>query len=272
MARLETLEELLPETLGVDLDEGLVLDLSGHASADLEVVGEGGSIVYTTDGLTWTAATVTDDPKVKLNSVVYGPDGYFVAVGDAGTVLRSLDGVTWTALATDKKPADLGRLNSVKAVNGVLIFVGDSGTLLASTSSADLSSSKVDISGVTSENLYSAAYGAGVYLVVGSNATILASTDLTTWTRQTNLLGLDILGKNLNSIGLGSRFMAVGQDGAAIIGVLSGSASPNELLNWSKPTGGPRNELPSTQTKVAMSASSAGFLTLTADGKSESVF
>ncbi len=44
MARLETLEELLPETLGVDLDEGLVLDLSGHASADLEVVGEGGSM------------------------------------------------------------------------------------------------------------------------------------------------------------------------------------------------------------------------------------
>jgi len=44
MARLETLEELLPEALGVDLDEGLVLDLSGHASADLEVVGEGGSM------------------------------------------------------------------------------------------------------------------------------------------------------------------------------------------------------------------------------------
>jgi Protein of unknown function (DUF1631) len=44
MARLETLEELLPETLGVDLDEGLVLDLSGHESAELEVVGEGGSM------------------------------------------------------------------------------------------------------------------------------------------------------------------------------------------------------------------------------------
>jgi hypothetical protein len=181
--------------------------------------------------------------------------------------------VTWAALATDKKPAGLGRLNSVKSVNGVLIFVGDSGSLLASTNSADLSSSKVDLSGVTSENLYGATYGAGVYLVVGSNATILASTDLTkTWTRQTNLLGLDVLGKNLNSIGLGSRFMAVGESGAAIIGVVSGSASPNELLNWSKPTGGPRNELPSDQTKVAMSASSAGFLTLTANGKSESVF
>jgi len=44
MARLETLEELLPETLDIDLDEGLVLDLSGHESAELEVVGEGGSM------------------------------------------------------------------------------------------------------------------------------------------------------------------------------------------------------------------------------------
>jgi hypothetical protein len=44
MARLETLEELLPEALDLDLDEGLMLDLSGHESAELEVVGEGGSM------------------------------------------------------------------------------------------------------------------------------------------------------------------------------------------------------------------------------------
>jgi hypothetical protein len=44
MTRLERLEELLPETLDIDLDEGLVLDLSGHESAELEVVGEGGSM------------------------------------------------------------------------------------------------------------------------------------------------------------------------------------------------------------------------------------
>jgi hypothetical protein len=43
MTRLETLEELLPEALDIDLDEGLILDLSGHESADLEVVGDGGS-------------------------------------------------------------------------------------------------------------------------------------------------------------------------------------------------------------------------------------
>jgi len=44
MARLETLEELLPDSADVDIDESLVMDLSGHESSELEVVGEGGSM------------------------------------------------------------------------------------------------------------------------------------------------------------------------------------------------------------------------------------
>ena len=44
MARLETLEELLPEAEDVEIDESMVLDLSGHESSELEVVGEGGSM------------------------------------------------------------------------------------------------------------------------------------------------------------------------------------------------------------------------------------
>ena len=44
MARLETLEELLPDAADVEIDESMVLDLSGHESSELEVVGEGGSM------------------------------------------------------------------------------------------------------------------------------------------------------------------------------------------------------------------------------------
>jgi hypothetical protein len=44
MARLETLEELLPEAEQVEIDESLVMDLSGHESSELEVVAEGGSM------------------------------------------------------------------------------------------------------------------------------------------------------------------------------------------------------------------------------------
>lgn len=52
MARLETLEELLPEADDVQIDESIVLDLSGHESSELEVVGEGGSMP-TPAMLTW---------------------------------------------------------------------------------------------------------------------------------------------------------------------------------------------------------------------------
>jgi 5-carboxymethyl-2-hydroxymuconate isomerase len=52
MQRLETLEELLPETEDIEIDESLVLDLSGHESSELEVVGEGGSMP-TPAMLTW---------------------------------------------------------------------------------------------------------------------------------------------------------------------------------------------------------------------------
>jgi hypothetical protein len=44
MERLETLEELLPEAKDVEIDESMVLDLSGHQSSELEIVLEGGSM------------------------------------------------------------------------------------------------------------------------------------------------------------------------------------------------------------------------------------
>jgi len=44
MERLETLEELLPDTADVDIDESMVLDLSGHQSSELEVVLDGGAM------------------------------------------------------------------------------------------------------------------------------------------------------------------------------------------------------------------------------------
>ena len=44
MEQLERLEELLPDAADVEIDESMVLDLSGHQSSELEVVLEGGSM------------------------------------------------------------------------------------------------------------------------------------------------------------------------------------------------------------------------------------
>lgn len=43
MERLETLEELLPDSADVQIDESTVLDLSGHESSELEVATDGGT-------------------------------------------------------------------------------------------------------------------------------------------------------------------------------------------------------------------------------------
>jgi hypothetical protein len=44
MDGLETLEEMMPDASEVEIDESMVLDLSGYESRDLEVVAEGGSM------------------------------------------------------------------------------------------------------------------------------------------------------------------------------------------------------------------------------------
>ena len=44
MERLESLEELLPGSADFEIDESMVLDLSGHESAELEVVSDGGTM------------------------------------------------------------------------------------------------------------------------------------------------------------------------------------------------------------------------------------
>ncbi len=43
-ARLDTLEELLPDADELPIDDAMMLDLSGHESDELEVVGDGGSM------------------------------------------------------------------------------------------------------------------------------------------------------------------------------------------------------------------------------------
>ena len=44
MIQLETLEEMLPDAEGLEIDESMVRDLSGEGNSDLEVVAEGGSM------------------------------------------------------------------------------------------------------------------------------------------------------------------------------------------------------------------------------------
>ncbi|MDP4121159.1 MAG: hypothetical protein Q8876_08950, partial [Bacillota bacterium] len=64
-------------------------------------VGDGGTIVTSADGKSWTNQTSANSAitgNVNLKAVCYG-NNIFMAVGDSGKVITSANGVTWTARA-----------------------------------------------------------------------------------------------------------------------------------------------------------------------------
>jgi hypothetical protein len=80
-------------------------------------VGEGGAILTSPDGVSWTARTSgTGD---WLFGVTYG-NGLFVAVGEGGTILTSRDGVSWTARTSGTS----NWLYGVAYGNGLFVAVG----------------------------------------------------------------------------------------------------------------------------------------------------
>ena len=144
-------------------------------------VGDAGTIVSTTDVVTWTAAT---SPTTQtLNGAIYWAttDGTnislgYVAVGDAGTVLYSADGATWV----QKTSTTTQNLHAV-ANNGTgrNVAVGAGGTIITST---DGSTWTPATTVGTTQNLYTVAYLAGAWYAAGAGGTLLKSTDALTWT------------------------------------------------------------------------------------------
>jgi len=75
-------------------DEPVVQKIEKDKTKGLFVsVGESGTILTSSDGITWTERT-SGTPK-ELYGVTYG-NGLFVTVGFFGTILTSPDGITWT--------------------------------------------------------------------------------------------------------------------------------------------------------------------------------
>ena len=86
--------------------------------------GVAGTLLTSTDGLTWTARAPIS--PTRMNAVSFG--GQFVAVGDAGKIFTSLDGISWTAQVS-------GTTNDLTALMRTLTgytTVGAAGTVLTS--------------------------------------------------------------------------------------------------------------------------------------------
>jgi photosystem II stability/assembly factor-like uncharacterized protein len=152
-------------------------------------VGEGGVILSSSDGNTWTQRT--SGTTQNLNGVSYFydedlDDGYFVAVGAGGTVLTSTDAVTWTARTS-----------------------GTSKDLYAVTYGIDRS--------VTSSSVY-------YWVAVGAGGTVIsARTATASWADQSAYSGTT---QDLYSVAKGtrSRFVAAGASGTLIYSLTPGSS------------------------------------------------
>jgi PKD repeat protein len=177
-------------------------DLYGVAAGDhrLVAVGDDNTIITSTDGLNWSADTVSA-PGSYFNVVAYG-NGLFATTGDGGAIFTSADGTNWTQQTS---PTTDG-LWGMTFGNGLWVAVGDEGTIVTSP---DGSHWTEQTNGIAAW-LENVTFDNGQFVAVGGFGEICASTDGTNWTHQT----LPANGEQLSGITSGNGlFVAVGSDG-----------------------------------------------------------
>jgi hypothetical protein len=184
---------------------GVTADLRGFTVGGLIlVVGDGGTIVSSSDAATWTVRT--SGTSAALNGVLFGQLAYIV-VGDNGTILRSNDGTTWTSVNS----GTTSNLYAVGLFGSTMVAVGANGTILQST---DAGLTWAPVTSGTAATLRSVVAGGGRFVIVGDGGTILTSTDLATWTAATSPTA-----NTLRRVVLGNQFVAVGDAGTALVSV-----------------------------------------------------
>ena len=169
-------------------------------------LGADGSILTSSDGLTWTLAT-NAIPVSGMNAIAFGA-GVHVAVGNGGNIYTSSDlGSAWVP-ANSMTTNDL---YSVSFLNGGFVATGAAGTLLTSGDGIGwtprISNTINALRGVAFR------LSAGVrYVAVGDAGTIVTSSDDgSTWSSP-----IAPVTENLTSVVHASRFVAVGQGGRVV--------------------------------------------------------
>lgn len=189
-------------------------------------VGNGGAVLLSADGTTWTPETsgTANDLYAVTNSAAG-----FIAIGANGTIITSSDGATWTSIPL----VTTNTLYGITSGNGRFVAVGAAGTLITSTDGitwqTDQTSSLLpDLKGVafgapqlayvyTPQNGYTTLnLPAATFVAVGVNGTLLTSPDGITWTTQN-----PIPTNSLNAVTYGHQFVAVG-DGGGIFTSIDG--------------------------------------------------
>jgi hypothetical protein len=231
----------------------LLLAMQPAALAGWVVVGERGTILYSADGNTWTAAT--SNTTQTLRGVSSDASGQWVAAGQSGTIVASTDAQTWGETVSGNADAlwgtafaggqwivsgGMGRIvtspngTDWTSVNGrysftLLDIAYDSSSLFAmsgsSTQGGKILTSPDGITwtqhppstpgGSISEALYGIEYGNSLWVVVGDAGTIVTSNDPTTrsWEAKSSTTTVDLRDIVYNGSNL---YVVVGRDGTIL--------------------------------------------------------
>lgn len=185
-----------------------------QAAGTFFAVGDAGTILSSTDGITWTARN--SDPTYNLHGITHG--GIFVAVGDGGTILTSADGTTWAAATSGTAKI----LRQVSSVGIIYVAVGDDGTIVTSIDGGATWSAQTlpgtpapDLAGIAAEYRYEASAVADTllgfipnaqFVAVDTNGKAYTSANGLTWSAtaiNTDIPKLSNLGQPLVSSGFG---------------------------------------------------------------------
>lgn len=182
----------------------------------LVVVGDGGTVLTSSSGSTWTNAIITGTPN--LSSVAAFAGG-FVATGAGGVIYHSPDAVRW-------EPKESGTTNwvyRVRCFEDQLIAVGQNGLILTSTDGLQWQSSTSRTAAWLNDIIKSD----GRYFVCGTQGTLLVSSNLVDWTSSSM-----ITAKSLYGLGLrGGQLIAVGVEGV-ILRALVESATSVQIVDY----------------------------------------
>ena len=203
-------------------DSGTMNTLNGvtWSGTQFVAVGDGGTILTSPDGITWTSRAPSSPAPLLYGAAWSGTK--FVAVGRSsglltGAEMTSADGITWTAQDMSTLPfAQPWDLKGVVWTGTQFVAVGGGdglfpGEVLA-TSPDGVTWTARNYLAVSHAALAGIAWSGTLLLAVGGNGEILTSPDGVTWTGQASGSSSNLLGVTWS----GTQFVVLGESGTIL--------------------------------------------------------
>jgi hypothetical protein len=192
-------ETIIPQFSGVTVDLAGVsaVDRRAALATRFVAVGAAGTILTSTDAVSWNLETQGNAPDLNAVLWIQYPDpvpAFAVAVGNAGTIYTSPDTHVWSLRlsGTDQNLRGLamGIAQWTTSVR-IIVAVGDNGTIVFSQNGTGWYQA---LEPNTTESLHAVANLSIGFVAVGANGTILTSLDGSHWTRRPSGTQADLRG------------------------------------------------------------------------------